>query len=56
MISGSAGKAGGNGGSGIVIIAYKGPQRGKGGTVDTTSRSGYTLHKFTTVGSDVFIA
>ena len=56
MISGSAGKAGGNGGSGIVIIAYKGPQRGTGGTVDTTSRSGYTLHKFTTVGSDVFIA
>ena len=56
MISGTAGKMGGNGGSGIVIIAYKGPQRGTGGTVDTTSRSGYTLHKFTTVGSDVFIA
>lgn len=43
------------GGSGIVIIAYQGPQRGIGGTVDTTSRPGYTLHKFTTVGTDFFI-
>jgi len=44
-----------NGGSGIVIIAYKGPQRGIGGTVDTTSRPGYTLHRFTTTGTDFFI-
>jgi len=46
---------GGDGGSGIVIIAYKGPQRGIGGTIDTTSRPGYTLHKFTTTGTDFFI-
>jgi hypothetical protein len=46
---------GGNGGSGVVIIAYKGPQRGIGGTIDTTSRPGYTLHIFTTTGSDIFI-
>lgn len=43
------------GGSGIVIIAYRGPQRGIGGVVDTTSRPGYTLHKFTAVGTDIFI-
>ena len=43
------------GGSGIIIIAYQGPQRGVGGTVDTTSRPGYTLHKFTTTGTDFFI-
>ena len=43
------------GGSGIIIIAYQGPQRGIGGTVDTTSRPGYTLHKFTTTGTDFFI-
>jgi hypothetical protein len=52
---GGGGFAGGNGGSGIIIIAYQGPQRGLGGTVDTTSRPGYTLHKFTTTGSDIFI-
>lgn len=45
----------GIGGSGIVIIAYRGPQRGIGGTVDTTSRPGYTLHRFTTIGTDFFI-
>jgi len=45
----------GRGGSGVVIIAYKGPQRGIGGTIDTTSRPGYTLHKFTEVGSHIFI-
>ena len=43
------------GGSGIIIIAYQGPQRGLGGTVDTTSRPGYTLHTFTTTGTDFFI-
>ncbi len=41
--------------SGTVIIAYKGPQRGIGGTVDTTSRPGYTLHRFTATGTDFFI-
>jgi hypothetical protein len=46
---------GGAGGSGIIIIAYQGPQRGVGGTVDTTSRPGYTLHTFTTTGTDFFI-
>jgi len=48
-------RKGTNGADGIVIIAYKGPQRGIGGTIDTTSRPGYTLHKFTTTGSDIFI-
>lgn len=52
---GSPGTTGGAGGSGIVIIAYQGPQRGIGGTVDTTSRPGYTLHRFTTTGTDFFI-
>ena len=36
--------AGFAGGSGIVIVAYKGPQRGEGGTVSTTARPGYTTH------------
>ena len=49
------GGAGGPGKDGIVIIAYKGPQRGTGGTIDTTSRPGYTLHKFTTPGPHTFI-
>ena len=47
--------SGAPGGSGIIIIAYQGPQRGLGGTVDTTSRPGYTLHTFTTTGTDFFI-
>ncbi len=51
----NAANNGGAGGSGIIIIAYRGPQRGIGGTVDTTSRPGYTLHKFTTTGTDFFI-
>ena len=42
---------GGLGGSGIVIIAYKGPQRGEGGAVSTTSRPGYTVHTFGTTGN-----
>ena len=54
MSGGVSGFAGGDGGSGIIIIAYQGPQRGVGGTVDTTSRPGYTLHKFTTTGTDFF--
>jgi len=45
---------GGEGGSGIVIVAYKGPQRATGGTVDTTSRPGFTLHKFTSTGNSTF--
>jgi hypothetical protein len=40
---------GGNGGSGIVIIAYQGSQRGTGGTV--TSSGGYTYHTFTSSGT-----
>ena len=39
---------GGEGGSGIVVVAYKGTTaRASGGTIDTTSRPGYVLHKFT---------
>ena len=48
-------REGTNGADGVVIIAYKGPQRGTGGTIDTTSRPGYTLHKFTTSGLHIFI-
>ncbi len=39
-------KIGSNGGTGVVIVAYKGPQRGTGGTVSTTARPGYTTHTF----------
>ena len=46
----------GAGGSGVVIVAYKGPQRGEGGTVSTTARPGYTTHTFTAHGEDTFIA
>lgn len=38
-----------NGGSGIVIIRYYGPQRGSGGTVTTVN--GYTIHTFTSSGT-----
>ena len=41
---------------GIVVVVYKGPQRGTGGTIDTTSRPGYTIHKFTSSGNDTYIA
>ena len=41
--------AGGAGGSGIVIIAYLGSQRGTGGTI--TSSGGYTIHTFTSSGT-----
>lgn len=41
--------AGANGGSGIVIVAYLGAQRGSGGTV--TSSGGYTFHTFTSTGT-----
>jgi len=40
---------------GVVYIAYKGAQRGEGGTIDQTSRAGYTIHKFTGIGPDLFI-
>lgn len=46
-----SGKAG-NGGSGIVIVRYQGPQKAIGGTI--TSNNGYTIHTFTTVGSTTF--
>ena len=42
----------GSGGSGIVIVRYPGPQKAIGGTV--TSRGGYTIHTFTSVGSTTF--
>tara|TARA_Y100001972_G_scaffold85889_1_gene105066 strand:+ start:267 stop:2744 length:2478 start_codon:yes stop_codon:yes gene_type:complete len=52
-----SGSYGGAGGSGIVIIAYKGPQRGisAGAIIDTTSRPGFTLHKFTSTGYFRFV-
>jgi hypothetical protein len=41
--------AGSAGGSGIVIIAYLGTQRGTGGAV--TSSGGYTIHTFISSGT-----
>ena len=44
--------AGGNGGSGLVIISYaSATQRGTGGTV--TSSGGYFIHTFTSSGTFV---
>jgi len=43
---------GGEGGSGIVIVKYLGPQKAIGGTV--TSVNGYTYHTFTTVETTTF--
>ena len=40
---------GGNGGSGIVILRYTGPQRGSGGSVTTID--GNTIHTFTSSGT-----
>jgi hypothetical protein len=40
---------GGDGGSGIVVVRYPGPQKATGGTV--TSVSGYTIHTFTSSGT-----
>ena len=40
----------GNGGSGIVIIKYKGPQRATGGDSIIT-RNGFTIHVFTSSGT-----
>ena len=45
-----------DGATGVLYIAYKGPQRGEGGTVSTTARPGYTTHTFTAHGEDTFIA
>jgi hypothetical protein len=41
--------AGGNGGSGIVIICYAGAQRGSGGTI--TTNGGQTIHTFLSGGT-----
>lgn len=52
----SANNFGGNGGSGIVIVRYPGFQRADGGTVYSIVDSGttYTVHLFTTVGTNTF--
>ena len=47
-----AGVPGREGGSGIVIVRYPGPQKASGGTV--TSVDGYTIHTFTSTGSTTF--
>ncbi len=39
------------GGSGIVIVRYAGAPAAVGGTIDTVSVPGYTLHTFTDVGA-----
>jgi hypothetical protein len=38
-----------NGGSGVVIVRYLGPQRGSGGTY--SSSGGYSIHRFTSTGT-----
>lgn len=45
---------GGTGGSGLVVIRYIGAAAGSGGAVSSGSgaATGYTLHSFTTVGTD----
>jgi len=48
----SSSGVGGNGGSGVVIVRYLGPQRATGGVV--TKAGKYTVHTFTTVGTDAF--
>ena len=40
---------GGDGGSGIVIVRYSGPQKATGGTISTVA--GYTIHTFTSSGT-----
>ena len=55
--TGNGGGGGGNqsgksGGSGIVIIAYPGTvAKASGGTINTTSRSGWVVHTFTSSGT-----
>jgi hypothetical protein len=46
---GSTNYTGKSGGSGIVIIRYRGPQRASGGTVTTSN--GWTIHTFTASGT-----
>ena len=43
---------GGDGGSGIVIIKYAGPQSATGGEISTSG--GFTYHTFKTVGTSTF--
>jgi len=43
-------RSAGNGGSGVVIIKYKGPQKATGGDSIITRR-GYTIHVFTSSGT-----
>lgn len=43
-------RLGGNGGSGVVIIKYKGPQKATGGDSIIT-RKGFTIHVFTSSGT-----
>ena len=45
----NANNRGGNGGSGIVIVRYSGPQKATGGTISTVA--GYTIHTFTSSGT-----
>lgn len=47
---GGGGVSGGQGGSGVAIIAYQGSQKYIGGIVDTTTRAGWTVHKFNSSG------
>jgi len=46
---GTAGEGAYNGGSGVVIVRYLGPQRGSGGTY--SSSGGYSIHRFTSSGT-----
>jgi fibronectin-binding autotransporter adhesin len=52
--SSGAAKSGGAGGSGLVVVRYQGSQAGTGGTISAGSGSaaGYTLHTFTSTGSN----
>jgi hypothetical protein len=51
-----ASRSGGAGGSGVVIVRYAGAAAATGGTVTagTNSATGYTLHTFTTAGTNSF--
>jgi hypothetical protein len=52
---GQGGQPSTRGGNGIVIIAYLGPQVANGGVVNTTGRSGYTVHCFANSGTFAFL-
>ena len=45
----NANNKGGDGGSGIVIVRYSGPQKATGGAISTVA--GYTIHTFTSSGT-----